>query len=338
MKAFVSSECPDFWDEFALANSSLLFHRSLWVRVLSDGYGGSPLFCWLEREGNPIVGLMGIVMDFTLVRVYYAALPYGGMIGEDSMVPEFFRIVEPELRKRGVHQIQIPEPRHAPILEEAGFASTEIARHQVHLAGLNAESLEDSLPRSVRKALRKGRKENVEVREVRDRSEIEGVFELYMKTMAHNKAAAKYPIGRFLSIFDYLVPQGLAVVLVASHDGRLVGSNTLVCSDDTVHDIQLSYDHDYQHVRPNDALVFASLQWTMKQGREWFDFMGSPAGDLSLEHFKAKWGAERSTTCNYTKTLSPLRGACWTAVRKMAEHPAMAWCIRTVRKASANAG
>jgi lipid II:glycine glycyltransferase (peptidoglycan interpeptide bridge formation enzyme) len=233
-----------------------------------------------------------------------------------------------------VHKIQIPEPRHAPILEESGFKSTEVARHQVKVSGQDTESLETSFPRSVRKAIRKSRKENVEIREVMDRSEIQGVFELYMKTMAHNKAAAKYPIGRFLSIFDNLVPKGLAVILVASWGGRLVGSNTMVCSDDTVHDIQLSYDHDYQHVRPNDALVFDSLQWTMKQRRDWFDFMGSHAGDESLEQFKAKWGAQRSTTCNYAKILSPLRGACWTAIQKMADHPAGGWFIRAVRKAS----
>lgn len=335
MKAFVSSDCPAFWDEFVRMHSSMLFHRSTWADILREGYGGTPLFCWLERADTPLAGLMGLVMDFKVVRVFYAALPYGGMIGEDSVVPEFFRYVEPELRKRGVHKIQIPEPRHAPILEEAGFTSIEIARHQVDVSGHDSASLEASFPRSVRKAIRKSSRENVVIREVSDRSEIEDVFELYMKTMAHNKAAAKYPIGRFLGIFDHLVPKGLGVILVASFDGRLVGSNTLVCSDDTVHDIQLSYDHDYQHVRPNDALVFASLQWTMKQGRQWFDFMGSPVGDDSLEKFKAKWGARRSTTCNYTKTLSPLRGACWSGFLAMAGHPAGAWLIRVLRKAYA---
>ena len=114
-----------------------------------------------------------------------------------------------------------------------------------------------------------------------------------------------------------------------------MGSNTLVCSDDTVHDIQLSYDHVYQHVRPNDALVWASLQWTMDKGKKWFDFMGSHAGDVSLEKFKSKWGAQRTTTCNYTKTLSPLRGACWSAVLKMAGHPMGGWFIRLLRKANA---
>ncbi|KPK25837.1 MAG: hypothetical protein AMJ61_10820 [Desulfobacterales bacterium SG8_35_2] len=335
MKAFVTSECPLFWDEFVQANSSLLFHRSIWARVLQDGYGGTPLFCWLETEASPVVGMMGLVMDFKVVRVLYAALPYGGLIGDDSAAPDFFRIVEPELRKHGVHKIQIPEPRHAPILERAGFTSEEIARHQVNVSGHDAESLEASFPRSVRKAIRKSRKENIEIREVLDRSEIKSVFDLYMKTMAHNKAAAKYPIGRFLSIFDYLVPKGLGVILIASCNGRLVGSNTLVCSDDTVHDIQLSYDHVYQHVRPNDALVWASLQWTMDKGKKWFDFMGSHAGDVSLEKFKSKWGAQRTTTCNYTKTLSPLRGACWSAVLKMAGHPMGGWFIRLLRKANA---
>jgi len=182
MKIFVSSECPDFWDDFAKANSSLLFHRSIWARVLRDGYGGMPLFCWLERDGTPVVGMMGAIMDYKVVRVFYAALPYGGLIGDDSAAPDFIKLVEPELRNRGVHKIQIPEPRHAPILEGAGFTSTEIARHQVNVAERDIKSLQASFPRSVRKAIRKSHKENVEIREVLDRSEIDGVFELYMKT------------------------------------------------------------------------------------------------------------------------------------------------------------
>lgn len=336
MKIFVSSECPAFWDEFARANSSLLFQRSIWARVLRDGYGGAPLYCWLERQKTPVVGMMGSIMDFKVVRIFYATIPYGGLLGDDSWTLDFLRLVEPELRKRGVHKIQIAEPRQAPIIEQAGYTTEGIARHQVVLSGHDAESLEASFPGSVRRALRKSRKEHVLISELRDRSAINDIFNLYLQTMARNKAAAKYPIGRFLSIFDYLVPEGLAVILLASCDGQLVGSSTLVCSDDTVHSIQPSYDHDYQHVRPNDALVFASLEWALQQGRNWFDFMGSPPGDVSLEQFKAKWGAIRSITGNYTKTLSPVRGACWSAIQAIAGHPAGAWLIRAVRESTAH--
>lgn len=332
MNAFVRSGCPDFWDSFVNTNSALLFHRSIWASVLREGYGGTPLFCWLEKGGMPVAGLMGAIMDFKLVRVFYAAVPYGGFIGDDSMALELLRQIEPELRKWRVHKIQIAEPRHLPIIEDAGYLSGEIVRHQLDLTGYSPESLEMSYPSSVRRALRKSRKENIEIGEIRDRSEIDKIYELYVKTMARNRAAAKYPIGRFLAIYDLLVPKKMAVIMAAYCEGKLIGSNTLVCSGDTVHSMQPCHDHNYQHKRPNDALVHASLLWTMSQGRQWFDFMGSPAEDHSLQQFKSKWGAQRSTTCNYSKNLSPLRGKIWTAIQRFADQPFGAWLVRRLRQ------
>ena len=338
MQAFVQSECPGFWDDFVESRSPMLFHRSLWANVLQDGYGGVPLYCWLEREGRPVVGMMGGMMDFKVARLFYSSLPFGGLVGDVSAAGDFLKHAEPMLKKRGVHQIHLLEPCHLDALEDLGYHPTVVARHQVDVTDYDSDSLFKDLHRSVRKAIRKSRKENVEVLEVTDRSQIEGVFDLYVKTMAHNQAATKYPVDRFTSIFDRLVPRGLGVILVATCNGTLVGSNTLVCSDDTVHDIQLSYDHDYQHVRPNDALVFASLEWTIKKGRRMFDFMGSPADDASLERFKGKWLAERSTTSTYVKTLSPLRGACWKTIQKIAGNPAGAWLIRSLRRVRATRG
>lgn len=329
----VTRQAPDFWDDFVEHHQGLLFHRSDWADVLAKGYGYQPCYCWYEQDGAPRLGFMGGIVDFRIVRVLNACIPYGGLLGDESYLEPFCRQLGPALQREGIHQLQLAEPGTRPRLETFGFQGVVVARHQADIADYaDAEALRAALPRSVRKNLNRAEREGLVVEPLQDRSDVDVVFDLYLKTMERNRAAAKYPHGRFAAIFDQLAPKELGVILVARKDGAIIGANTLVCSDETVHDIQLSYDHNYQALRPTDALVFASFLWAIERHKRYFDFMGSPANDESLEKFKTKWLAERSTTVTYIKTYAALRSACWTLAKRLANSPLGAHLTRMIRK------
>lgn len=331
MKTIVSRKCPDFWDDFVSRHSPLVFHRSVWADVLRDGYESTPLFCWLEDESNPRLALLGGIMDFRAMKIFYAALPYGGFAGDTDVLKIFTDGFLTAMIDEGIHQIRIAEPGCRAQLEPLGFEATELARHVTDLRPFDSASLLEALPRSVRKNIRRSRQSGVAIDELTEEADLGDVFALYLKTMAQNHAAAKYPAARFNSIFKHFVNARNGAILVARHEGRIIGANTLVCSDDTVHDIQLSHDADYQHLRVADALVLASFEWTMRRRLAFFDFMGSPPGDEALERYKTKWLAARRATYTYTRTLSPLRSLLWTAAQAFVSHPVGAWVARRIR-------
>ena len=43
-----------------------------------------------------VVGLPGVLLDFKIIKILYASIPYGNMIGDPSYFPEFMEFVGPE--------------------------------------------------------------------------------------------------------------------------------------------------------------------------------------------------------------------------------------------------
>jgi hypothetical protein len=335
VKLQVATAPPPFWDDFVAAHGGSLFQSRRWEAVLEHGYGGSPLYSWLSGPGGARLGVLGVIIDLVVCRIFYAALPVGGLLGDRSLIREALPLLERELRKRGVHQAQLIEPNESAAISDSGYSAVRLPRHIVDLSDRSVEDVWRAVRPQVRNKVTQSQKRGVEIELLREANQIPAVFDLYLRTMRANDAAAKYPIGRFESIFEHLVGDGLGCILVAKHQGRVIGSNTLVCSPDAVHDIQLSYDPAALSLRPNDALVFASLKWTIESGRTKFDFLSSPADDTSLQRYKAKWLADEHSVVTYIKDLDPVRASAWRICQRALAHPLGARAVRLVRKQTA---
>jgi len=311
MAVHSAKEAPEWWDGFVESHSSLLFHQAAWGDVLREGYRWTPLYVWLEEEDAPVLAFLAGIYDVGFMRILYSSLPYGGLIGDVSFTKPLLAGLTPLLKEERIHEIRFAEWGMRPELLDAGFDVVELNAQRIDLREYDQETYLNALPRAVRKNIRRTEREGLVVEEISSRDEVEGVFNLYAESMKRNKAALKYSIHRFYAIYDFLIPQGLATILLVKHEGKLIASNTLVCSKGTVHDIQLSHDHAFQKMRPTDAVMFASVLWTIKSGAQYFDFMASPIGDENLERFKAKWIADDNPAATYIQNYSPLRARLW---------------------------
>ncbi len=332
MNVVAQEECPDFWEDFSRSHSDLLFHRAVWGDVLRQGYGWRPLYVWLEENGKPILGFLGGIYNVGFMRMLYASLPYGGLVGDSSRVADLVGLLGDALRDERIHQVRLAEWGVRPELESLGFEAVELSAHRVNLAAYDEETYFKALPHSVRKNVKRSRREGLEISELADRDEVVRVFELYANSMARNGAALKYSIDRFYAIFDVLRPLGLGTILVARHGDTIVSANALVRSDEIVHDVQLSHDHAYQHMRPTDAVMFGSIQWAMAQGCHTFDFMASPKGDDNLGRFKAKWLADDIPAATYIVTYSPLRARLWNLALWASGTRLGVWAVGVLRR------
>jgi hypothetical protein len=97
------------WDEFASRHTDLVFYQSIWSEVLRKGLGGRPLYFYLKEGGEIVAGLPGVLLNFMILKIIYASIPYGNFIGENSHFRLFMELLEKEFRRRGIDQVRITE-------------------------------------------------------------------------------------------------------------------------------------------------------------------------------------------------------------------------------------
>ena len=170
MNIFINNECPIFWESLSNSDPQLIFHLPIWAKILEEGYGGDPLFCWMEDNNKPVIGILGCILNFGIIRILYASLPYGGLIGDDKYTNEFITRLEPALKEYGIGQIRIIETRCFDALVNLGYKAAYVSRHIIYLNNQTGDELLRSFNRSVRKNINKSRREGVTIEEVKSSS------------------------------------------------------------------------------------------------------------------------------------------------------------------------
>ncbi|MBN1687626.1 MAG: GNAT family N-acetyltransferase [Candidatus Omnitrophica bacterium] len=309
------------WDDFVREQNGLLFSYSIWAQALEAGYRryGAKSICYVfEREGKILCGTIGLVLDFRFIRIFFDNVPYGGLLGERHLFPEFLGAIEEDLRKQGIHQIRITSHFLNRFELGDGYKITETCQHLVDLEGVTPQSLWDSYGSSTRRAVKKAVKNGVEIRSIRSEQEIEAYYQLYRRTMDRNDTVGPFRKDFFLSIYHQIVKNGYGDYLFAYAGSKPIAATFLIFSKDCVVDYLMVSDERYFDLRPNDLLTHQALVNTLERKCRYFDFAtGYGFGD-TLSKFKEKWGAIAYPFHTYTKSFSSLRGHLWNGLWRVA--------------------
>jgi len=302
-------ECPgQEWDEFASRYTDLIFYQSLWSEVLKKGLGGQPLYFYLKEGGEIVAGLPGVLLNFKIIKILYASIPYGHFIGEGVYYQPFLELLEEEFKRRGIGQARLTE---SPFSESCSLETFIPMAAKCTLLDFNrfAEGkVREGYRSEVRRAVRKAEKSGVFVKRADSREEVETFYRLYLSSMERNRAIAKYPLQWFYGLYEILVQQRRADFLFALKGlDKYVAGVFLVYSPTSVHYLHNGSDEAYLESRPNDLVVDHIIQEGMREGKAVLDFMGSDPDDLSLIRFKEKWGSQSRDIFTYVKDYHPLR-------------------------------
>ncbi|MFH1336140.1 MAG: hypothetical protein ABII96_06450, partial [Candidatus Zixiibacteriota bacterium] len=72
MNLIVLSEPKREWDEFVSSHSDLIFHTSLWWKVLKEGYGCQMKYLVAEEGGEWLLALPGMMVGNRFFKVFYS--------------------------------------------------------------------------------------------------------------------------------------------------------------------------------------------------------------------------------------------------------------------------
>jgi len=320
MNLTILSEPDRKWDEFVFSHSPLVFHTSLWWRVLKEGYGSEMRYLVMENKGEWFSALPGMMVGNRFFKVFYSLIPYGGFIGDRKYLAEFLRLLNQWARRERIQRIQIVDLAIKKQEELPDFNCMESYRHVLDLKDKSPEEIQNNYHDALKRNIKTALKSNLEFEQIRTREEVDLFYRLYLTSMKRKAALVKYPLELFRKIHDHLTPDHADIFFVR-HQNQTVAGIVVIYSEDTAHYFHGGSDSRYLHLRPNDLLFHHAIRIAQQRGKSYFDFMGSDKKFQSLIQFKDKWGTRREELFNFHKDFGFIRPKVFKVALCLAQTP-----------------
>ena len=303
--------------QFLFENSSCFFNREEWFRVLQEGFNIPVVAYCLEKDGKICIVLPGVIFNFSIIKMFYSNIPYGGFVGDFQLISTSLVLFEKSLREDGIHLIRIGRNLNGKFPDLDGYGQEIAFTHLIDLQGLNVEQLWKGYKKRVRRDIRKAEKSGISIHEATHPGEIDVLFGLYLETMRRNEAYNIWTKKMFNAIYRDLAQQGKAAILLAKLKDEIIAGIILLFSPETIYYFFAASAQKYLSLCPNDLLVHHGICLTIRKGIRYFDLMTSQKEDSALMNFKEKWGAEKHPFYFYEKSLTRIRPWLWKRVWRL---------------------
>ena len=285
-------EYPD-WDRLVLAaENASFFHSSAWARVLVESYGYKPLYFTSLENGSlsSLVPFMEINSWLTGKRG--VSLPFTDecpQIAPDSgMSQEMVKHIIDYGEKAGWKYIEWRNGEHFP---EEVITSDFYFTHEVDLTQTEKELFSD-LRDSTRRNIKKASREGVLVEISHSRDSIQSFYRLNCMTRKRHGLPPQ-PFSFFTKIFEHIISKGQGTVVSALHSGKRIASAVFFNFGKKVICKYGASDQGYQHLRPNNLILWEAVRYYREQGFETLNFGRTEPENKGLLQFKRGWGAEK---------------------------------------------
>src|SRR5439155_3652172 len=149
-----------------------------------------------------------------------------------------------------------------------------------------------NLRESIRRRVRGARRAGLQVRFTRHRQDMDAFYRLQLAT--RRRQGVPVQPRRFISaLWQHVIEPGLGVVALAeTATGEPVATSVMLAWNGTAIEKFQASDAAYWHAKPNQLVIWETIEWSVAQEARVFDFGRSDAGHTSLQQFKAAWGAQ----------------------------------------------
>jgi hypothetical protein len=186
-----------------------------------------------------------------------------------------------------------PWANNRPLLESNGLT---LDRQIIYVdLTLSIDKLwEDSFSRSCRKNIRRAQNENVRVFQARSEDEIREFHRIYTLTMQRNDAAQHYyfSLDFFKDILEAL--EDHAWMMLAEYKGQIIAGTLYLHDDHNIYSYLGGADHDYQHVRPTNAVVYETICLGQQHGKRRLIMGGGYRPNDGIFNFKSSFSPLRA--------------------------------------------
>ena len=286
------------------------FCSPAWNEVLEEGLGARAAYYAVAEGGVYRAALAGVHLKFGPVRMFYANLPYGGLIGDPAAFPDLARELQVQLQHEGVHEVRIVRTAFDAFDPPAGYECTEAVHHLLDLGSLDFASGRP-YPSNAMRNVRKAEDAGVLVRPAEGADQADRLYDLYVDTMRHKGAPTMWTRQFLRVLYERLVKAGRAEMMLAWYGGKIVAGIVVIRSGEVAYYFFGASDADALPHRPNDLLFSEAIRRCASGGVRTFDFMTSRLTDTGLIRFKEKWGGRPQPFYIYRMELSKWHARLW---------------------------
>ncbi len=284
------------WEEFVTTcPEATVFHTAHWARVLVDSYGFAPRYYALTDAGGDVQSALPLM----LVQSWLTGRRLVGLPFSDACPP---LATEAE----GLHLLlataaRDAERQHLRYVEVRGGEPSLLAHRRFvpqpglfvqHVLRLDRglDELMALVHPSTRGGMRKARRLGLRVHQAGPEG-LPVFYELYCLTRRrHGLVPAPYRF--FQAMSAHLLEKGLGTLLFVEFDGEALACNLLLWWRNTVvYKFNVSRP-DALQARPNNLLMWATIELAKEMGMSCLDLGRSDADQEGLRRFKSAWGAE----------------------------------------------
>ncbi len=308
--AIVDPTGPGPWADLVDRAGGSLFTSPPWLRAIATTYPHLRLQAHVvsDPSGLPEVGAVSGVIDDVL-GPRLVSTPYCDFCDPVAVdgATELDRVVDALLAFDGPVRLRVLEP--PPGLDDGRL--TETGHDFWHGVGLDREvdEMEQSLGSTARRNVRKARSAGVTVRFASDLAAVDTFFGLHQLTRRAKHGMLAQPRPFFHAIHEEFGPHDGVHVALAEAEGRAVaGIFLLEWGGRAYYKFNASDPADLA-LRPNDLLMWESMQWAQSRGNQLLDLGLSDADQPGLLRYKRKFATAEGRVRTLVAGPGPTAGA-----------------------------
>ncbi len=277
------------WDaQVGQFDAATFFHTVAWARTLCGTYGFTPHYL-IASEAGKIAGVLPMMEVSTwLTRRRGVSLPFSDHCEPLAVQPAGLRRLYDAALETGLEHGWADIEVRGGAARVGAPASITFHRHLLPLQ-VDFDALARGTDSSVRRAIRKAERSDVEVVWSNQRDALRDFHALFVQT--RRKHGAPPPPWRFFEqIHQHVLTPGYGHIVLARHAGKAVaGAIFFHFRHAAVFKFGAS-DPACQHLRPNHLLLWRAIEWYATHGGRTLDLGRTSLANDGLRRFKLSWG------------------------------------------------
>jgi hypothetical protein len=280
---------PDWDRKISQLPAASFFHGSAWARVLHDTYGFQPAYL-TRTAGGELRGLLPFMeADSWLTGRRGISLPFtdhcAPLAAEDAIVGDLAAEATGLAATRRWKYWEVRGGTRAL----GAPASVAFHGHTLTLDSPPAE-LFTRCDSAVRRAVRKAAAGEITITFAHDLAAIRAFHQLLCQTRRRHGLPPQ-PFRFFENIQRHVLAQKHGCVVLAHVAGRAVAGAVFLHFGRTALFKFGASDHAFQHLRPNNLVLWRAIEWHARAGFVALDLGRTSLANEGLRRFKLSWGA-----------------------------------------------
>jgi len=280
------------WDHgIASHRDRICFHTTAWARVLHETYKHQPFYFQFFNRGRvaALLPLMEIRSPFTGRRG--VCLPFSDLCAPLFFEPDIAGSVRDRLlsfaQQRRWHYIEI---RGGGSLQLAPGPASRFYGHTLEL-GSDCTQIFNHFASSVRRAIRKADRCEVNVVVVRNRQAVGEFYKLHLETRRRHGLPSQ-SVSFFRNIYEHIIKPGVGFIVLAQRGSRTIAAAIFFHFGNNAIYKYAASDNRFQEFRANNLVMWHGIQFLVRIGVEKLHFGRTEFENEGLRRFKFSWGTQ----------------------------------------------